>query len=93
MKPFVLHPEAAAELHEAIAFYEAQRIGLGEELLDEFLRVVALIQEYATVGAVHKRTAFRRLALSRFPFTIFFQNTPEAIRIVAVARAKRKPGD
>ncbi len=35
---YSFHPEAAAELDEAIAHYDTQQAGLGREFLDEIVR-------------------------------------------------------
>jgi toxin ParE1/3/4 len=44
--------------------------------------------ELGTPGAFR----VRRLALRRFPYLLVYKETEDALRIVAVAHGKRKPG-
>jgi plasmid stabilization system protein ParE len=96
MRPVRLQPEAAAELAEAAAWYEAQQPGLGSSLLDEVERLLPALGERPSAFARLIDTApdlgLRRALLPRFPFGVVFLQTAEEIRIVAVAHAKRQPG-
>jgi toxin ParE1/3/4 len=55
MKTIIFHPLAKQELADAVAYYEAQRSGLGKEYLDEIEDTAALIAQYSEAGAIAKR--------------------------------------
>ena len=86
-------PEAEEELAEAAEWYEARRAGLGLEL-------VAVID-----GAIETITAtplahplwrpdrpYRTKALRQFPYVISFRCEDDAVLLVAIAHARRRPG-
>jgi plasmid stabilization system protein ParE len=64
-------PEVAADLRAARSWYEARRVGLGDELMlavDQLLaRVDATPNEFPRI-----RGDTRRALLRRFPYAIFF---------------------
>lgn len=91
MKPVCFHPEATDELETSVEFYEARREGLGDSLLQEVQVTVARISEHPRIGALYKETGFRHLGVRRFPFVVFYLDQPDALWIVAVAHASRKP--
>jgi len=87
--------EAAQELEEAAAWYEAEAPGLGERLVDVFANAVQLLQEpnpplTPLVGEAGKLGA-KRLILRRFPFPLITISTTAAIIVVAFAHHARKP--
>jgi len=47
---FRYEPAARRELDAAMDFYDQQRIGLGDEFLDEVERAIALLTENAKLG-------------------------------------------
>lgn len=91
MKPIRFHQSAIAELDEAIAYYEEQRVGLGLDLNTEVERAVNRIQENPAIGAHHKNTQFQFSLVRRFPFVVFYRELDETIWIVAIAHGKRRP--
>ena len=71
MLPLILSPEEEKEIHDAYAWYEAQRIGLGNEFilcLDATMRSIA--RNPLIYQVVHKN--IRRGVLRRFPYCVFF---------------------
>ena len=54
MKFIVIHTEARKELDAAIAYYEAQKVGLGLDLLSEVEKVILKIQQNPNLGTPHK---------------------------------------
>lgn len=86
-------PEAEEELAEAAVWYERKRIGLGVELV----AMVDLAFEQILDAPLSCETwrddhAYRRMLLTRFPYVIFFRIDADAVEIVAVAHARRRPG-
>lgn len=61
--------EAVLDIKEAFEWYEAQRPGLGQELMEEiessFEKLVSHPLHYTTINQ-----RFRRLKVSRFPYLI-----------------------
>jgi plasmid stabilization system protein ParE len=86
----LLRPEAAAELFEAQAWYEARSPGLGLE----FVRAV----ESAFAGAARFPEKYpcvegelRRVILRRFPYAVFYRNDGDELLIVACYHHRRDP--
>ena len=81
---------AEAELAEAAEWYDATRVGLGAELLDEFDSGVRRIVEFPHAWQpLSPRT--RQHQLHRFPYAIVYQVRDDEIVIVAVAHLRRQP--
>jgi toxin ParE1/3/4 len=91
VKPVVFHRAARAELDEAVGYYEEQCGGLGLDLQDKIEHAVAMIQRHPQTWPHHGRTKFRKYLLERFPYVVFYWDRPDAIWIMAVAHAKRRP--
>ncbi|MGF1676284.1 MAG: type II toxin-antitoxin system RelE/ParE family toxin [Rivularia sp. (in: cyanobacteria)] len=91
MKFIVIHTEARKELDAAIAYYEAQKVGLGLDLLSEVEKVILKIQQNPNLGTPHKIKEIRRYVIQRFPYQIFYTELEEVIWIIAIAHSKRKP--
>ena len=87
---FRYEPAARRELDDAIDFYDQQRIGLGDEFLDEVEHAVALLTENTELGR-GLRENHRFFLLYRFPFRLVYALEDSGIRIIAVAHQKRRP--
>jgi len=88
--PLILNPEADADLADAKAWYDSQRAGLGDELLDcvgETLdRVRRMPQLYGKV--------FQDLRLAkvrRFPYLVVYRIDDDQVTVVAVYHTRRDP--
>ena len=90
MEQVTAHPEAIAELREAIRYYEHQSPGLGRRFFDEVNFYIALIIEYPTRFAL-RNSGIYRANLKVFPFNVNFLIEDETIAIVAIANNKRRP--
>lgn len=86
---------ASSELEEAVRWYEAQVIGLGQDLrisVDETLqRILRLPEAGSPLAQVESRTLRRRL-VPRFPFEIVYYIDGRDVVVVAVAHMRRRPG-
>jgi plasmid stabilization system protein ParE len=86
----LLAPEAERDLVVACEWYEARRVGLGEDFLD---RVDACLQAIRRnpflYPVVHED--YRRALVRRFPFAIFYEPTDERVMIYAVLHSSRDP--
>jgi len=87
----ILEP-AEAEFYEAIAFYDIQRQGLGQEFAKEVEDTIERIKqnpEAWTSVTLSKRT--RRCLTNRFPYGIIYQVRQNTILIVAIMHLRRHP--
>ena len=95
-KPLRTEEEAEDELSEAIRHYEERRAGLGEDFLaavDKALaRIVRLPGSGAPLPQVPLELGVRRIPVEGFPYRVVYLDTPEAIRILAFAHIRRRPG-
>jgi plasmid stabilization system protein ParE len=87
---FFNDPATEKELHDAVAYYEQQQLGLGDRFLDEFERVANLLTEHPELGA-RVGLNVRFFMLDRFPFRLVYAVEDSGIRIIAVAHQKRRP--
>ena len=82
--------EAEAELAEARVWYGLQRDGLDAALMrriDETLR--RIVEAPNTYPLVYRQ--LRRAVVRQFPFAIFYEPTPDEIRVFAVYHSRRDP--
>lgn len=83
---------ASAELDDAVAFYDAQRPGLGYELaaaVESSLSRIALFPDgYPPIGSYS-----RRCLVPRFPYGVIYQlrKSEALVLVVAVAHLHRQP--
>jgi hypothetical protein len=91
-----LIPEAREELHEAAAWYESRRRGLGHEFRNEVNDALGRIAEgpgrFVLVPNVPFVIAARQCHLPRFPYSVVFVDLGDRIRVLAIAHQKREPG-
>jgi plasmid stabilization system protein ParE len=91
MTQAIFHPIARRELTEAIAYYNAERQGLGSEFREEVQRVLALLTRFPGLGQP-VRGSVRRMMLSHFPYYIYYRLLASGnLRILAVAHNRRRP--
>ncbi len=88
--------EAAAELEEAVAWYEEEEPGLGAKLLDAFEHAIQLLKEpnppLTQVSGNAASLGARKLVLHRFPFSLIVLQSRHTMTIVAFAHHARRPG-
>ena len=88
---YQLHPEAALEHEEQVAYYEERASGLGGRYHAEFKSVVARICETPDHYMIVSPPDTRRSSLKGFPFSIIFRESGGTIQILAVAHHRRRP--
>jgi toxin ParE2 len=84
-------PEAAGELDEAVAYYNAQKAGLGSDFAVEVRDGLARVQQYPK-GWQSLSGRIRRYRLQRFPYGLVYAPLAAEIVVVAVMHLHRKPG-
>jgi toxin ParE1/3/4 len=92
VKPVLFHEQAKAELADAAAWYERQRPGLGSEFRSAVDDAVARIRENPQSGPFYLAETIRYYLVRRFPYVVFYSESENALRVLAVAHGRRKPG-
>jgi plasmid stabilization system protein ParE len=88
---FSFHPEAQQEFDQAVTYYDTCQPGLGTEFAEEVYAAILRIIQYPEAGT-RSSVNTRRCLMNRFPYGVIYQVKAEAIRIVAVANLRRRPG-
>jgi toxin ParE1/3/4 len=88
--------QARDELRDAIAWYERQKPGLGQEFLGEVRACLHRIHEQPSVGSrlpgMEAVEGVRRLLMERFPYALVYREGGNEVRVLAVAHTRRRPG-
>ena len=86
-----IHHEAQADLADAIRYYRSEAgIGVARRFAAEFERVARLLEANPRLGAPNA-SGRRGFALSVFPFTMIYRQTPTGIRILVLRHQRRDP--
>ena len=88
---FGFHPEAEAELVEAVAFYERAEPSLGEEFSLEVRAAMRNVLSYPNAWPALEG-GVRRCLVNRFPYGILYSVEPDRIFVLAVMHLHRRPG-
>lgn len=90
MRPVAFAPQAAFELGDAAASYEATRPDLGREFLNEIHRTLMHV-------AVHPQIApaiggqFRRAVVHRFPYSIVYRLGAGEVQVIGILPTRADP--
>ena len=93
MLGYAFHPLAAAELDEAVAFYEASRPGKGLELAAQVQAAIEQIRTFPESAPV-TRGIVRSIVVqpsSRWNYTLHYCVKLAEVRVLAVAHQRRQP--
>ncbi|HEY8902842.1 MAG TPA: hypothetical protein VIM48_03990 [Chthoniobacterales bacterium] len=89
MKPVVVLTDAAEDIELGRNFYDLQQIGIGDYYSDSIL---SDIESLALFHGIHpKHFGFHRMLSSRFPFGIYYDETPAEVQVFAVLDLRRDP--
>lgn len=79
----LFRPEAAAEVTETRTWYANRATNLGDRFIADLESVVArVVERPAAFPRVHGET--RRAVLRRFPYAVYFRDTPDQVVVLAV---------
>ena len=81
---------AQRELDDAVAWYNEQVAGLGQEFLDELDRVVRRAVTFP-MSCPEIEPGVRRCLLARFPYGLIYGVDGETLVVIAVAHLHREP--
>jgi plasmid stabilization system protein ParE len=86
----IVAPEAEQDLAEAYDWYEAQRIGLGEDFLSCVdARIRSICRAPQMCAFVHE--SYRRALVRRFPYAIFYEHAEGVVTVYCVFHTSRDP--
>jgi toxin ParE1/3/4 len=86
----VFRPEAEAELLDARAWYEGERVGLGAIFAAAVeATVTAILQNPLAYPRV--KGDIRRSVVRRFPYAVYFSSVDYEIIVLAVIHGRRNP--
>ena len=88
---FIVRPLAEADLEEAASWYDEEQAGLGSRFLSDVDQVFGRIRERPQQFPVVSGD-IRRALLHTFPYALYFRETDETIRVLAVLHLRRRPG-
>jgi hypothetical protein len=90
------HPEAREEYLDAVAYYDQQRAGLGDELIDRFEDAMDAILDspnrWATMPGWDGEPVLRSHGVKTFRYRIVYYVRGDQVRVVAYAHTSREPG-
>ena len=88
---YTFHPEAIAELDDAVDYYNGCRLDLGWEFAGAVDATIQSILAYPNGWTALSRYT-RRCLVNRFPYSVVYQVQEEGVLIVAVMQLNREPG-
>ena len=81
---------AQQEVDDAVAWYDGQAAGLGQEFLDELDRAVRRALAFP-MSCPEIEPGVRRCLFARFPYGLIYGVDRETVVVVAVAHLHREP--
>ncbi len=86
----IVTPAARADVDDAYTWYEAQRVGRGEDFL---VRVEASIQALCRLPEMHAvyYKGYRRALVRRFPYAVFYEHTDDTVTVYSVFHTSQDP--
>lgn len=84
----IIRPNAEADVREARLWYESQRAGLGDDLVEEIRHAVRLLEEQPERRPIYYR-GFRRLLTRRFPYKLFYRIEGDRVIVFRILHVKR----
>jgi plasmid stabilization system protein ParE len=88
---YLLHPEAALEHEEQVAYYEERRRGLGQRYHSAMLRAIGKACRSAHRFRIVRSPNLRKISLQGFPLAIIYREVEGTIQVLAVAHYRRDP--
>lgn len=82
---------AKQELIEAVAYFDSERNGLGDDLLDEIDVSIRRILEFPEAHSLVTQN-IRRGRIKRFPYGLLYQVYQNEVIFIALMHERREPG-
>lgn len=84
----IIRPNAEADARAARLWYESQRPGLGDELVEEIRHAIRALEERPDRRPIYYR-GFRRLLTRRFPYKLFYRIAGGRVIVFRILHARR----
>jgi len=84
------HPEAEAELDEALSWYQQKSLGLLQDFFDEYLNLENRLEKNPREFPLVLED-IRRANFYRFPYSLFFILEGKTIFVLAIFHQSRDP--
>lgn len=88
--PIVLQPDAEADVLSARAWYERQKLGLGEAFACAFEQALDQIAAKPELFAAVLKNV-RRVKLTTFPYVVYYRRWSNRVEVIAVLHGSRDP--
>lgn len=82
---------AEAEVDEAVAYFDAQRPGLGERFENDLADAVDFVKQHPFSGKRLSQSV-RKFGFSTFRYNLIYAVEEHEVVIIAVAHHRRRPG-
>ena len=90
MRDIIIEPFASDDLARHIAFYDAQRDGLGLEFMTQVKSMLQRLAENPQLYPVVYRDT-RKALLDRFPYWVLYRFDDEKVQVIGVMHTSRNP--
>jgi hypothetical protein len=80
---------ARADIDEAWLFYEQREQGIGDYFESTIWTDIESLTEIHDIHRFH--SGYNRMHASRFPYAIYYRETPEETQVVAIMDLRRRP--
>jgi len=88
---YALHPEAALEHEEQVAYYEAHSVGLGRRYHAAFRAAILRVCDAPHRFRIIQAPGIRRVSLRGFPFAVIFRDVGKTVQVLAIAPHRKRP--
>ena len=89
MRSVVVLADAAEDLEIGRDFYNSQEFGIGSYFVDSLLADVESLALFHGIHPIH--WGFHRMLATKFPFGIYYDDTPTETQIFAVLDLRKDP--
>ncbi len=86
-----LHPDAALEHEEQIAYYEERQAGLGRRNHLAMLRAIDRAGKAPRRFKIVRSPNLRKVYLRGFPFAVIYRELDSVLQVLAIAHHRRAP--
>lgn len=87
-----IHPEAAAEHKQQVAYYEDAQPGLGRRYHLAYQSALARACAAPQQARIVHPSAIRRITLKVFHFDLIYRELEGVVQVLAIAHHRRQPG-
>lgn len=94
-KEVIVDDDALEELARGVEWYESERFGLGDDLIEEVDAVLSALPSGTLrptkVAVQRKGVSVLRVLVGRFPYSVIYIDGAERIDVIAIAHARSLP--